>query len=54
MKSGDYVRKLARFIEDEVTEKILIEDLNVLLPNDKFQKIRKSLKDEVLIYLKHQ
>ncbi len=43
-----YLEKLAKLIKKEVTETTLNEDLNVLLPLEKFQKIRKGLKQEVL------
>lgn len=54
MKMGteDYLKKLIKFIEKQITEKILSEDLNMLLPYDKFQKIRKTLKPETLIFLR--
>ena len=52
LNTDDYVRKLIKFIEEKVTEKILTEDLNALLPYDKFQKIRKTLKAETLLFLK--
>ena len=48
----DYIKILIEFIEDKITQKILTEDLSTLLPYPKFQKIRKTLKDEVLIFLK--
>ncbi len=48
----DYFRQLIEFIENKVTDTVLSEDLNTLLPNEKFQKIRKTLKQETLIFLK--
>ena len=48
----NYIKILIEFIEDKITQKILTEDLSTLLPYPKFQKIRKTLKDEVLIFLK--
>ena len=47
-----YIHILIDFIEKEITEVVLTEDLNTLLPNDKFKKIRKTLKGEVLIFLR--
>lgn len=48
-----YIKMLIDFIEKEITETILTQDLSTLLPNDRFQKIRKTLKSEVLIFLKN-
>lgn len=47
-----YIKMLIDFIEKEITETVLTQDLSSLLPYDKFQKIRKSLKPEVLIFLR--
>lgn len=43
---------LIGFIEKEITETIITQDLSTLLPNDKFQKIRRILKPEVLMFLR--
>ncbi len=51
LKAGEYINKLAKFIDEKVTEKILTEDLNTLLPFERFNKIRKVLKPEVLRFL---
>ncbi|KKR71824.1 MAG: hypothetical protein UU16_C0052G0001, partial [Candidatus Woesebacteria bacterium GW2011_GWA2_40_7] len=48
----NYVKILIDFIEKEINETNISQDLNALLPNDKFQKIRKTLKIEVLIFLR--
>ncbi|KKU06990.1 MAG: hypothetical protein UX11_C0022G0023 [Candidatus Collierbacteria bacterium GW2011_GWC2_45_40] len=45
------LKKLIKFIDDKVTDKIITEDLNSLLPLEKFNKIRKVLKQEVLMFL---
>ena len=47
-----YIRKLAKFIQEKVTDKTLHEDLNALLPPSSFSAIRKTLKAEVLLFLK--
>ncbi len=47
-----YIKVLIDFVEKEINETILTQDLSMLLPNDKFQKIRKTLKSEVLIFLR--
>lgn len=52
MSAEDYFKKLIKFIEEKVTDRALSEDLNMLLPYDQFQKIRKTLKPETLIFLR--
>ena len=52
LKTKDYLEALIDFIESKITEKILTEDLNSLLPYPKFQAIRKTLKKEVILFLK--
>lgn len=47
-----YIKELAGFIEKRVTQKMITEDLSFLLPTDRFQAIRKTLKSEVLLFLK--
>jgi predicted nucleotidyltransferase component of viral defense system len=47
----DYLKKLADFITKHVTQTIINEDLNTLLPPDKFQQIRKILIPETLSLL---
>ncbi len=49
---NDYLKKLTKFIEKEITDRIIIEDLNTLLPLDRFTKVRKMLKKEVLMFLR--
>ena len=46
-----YFKELKEFIAKKVTDKTLSEDLNYLLPSDKFQKVRKILKRETLLFL---
>jgi predicted nucleotidyltransferase component of viral defense system len=48
-----YLLKLIEFIKEKVTDKILSEDLNTLLPYEEFNKIRKVLKKEVLVFLEN-
>lgn len=47
----EFLKILKTFIEDHVTQTILDQDLNSLLPPEQFQKIRKNLKREVLMFL---
>jgi len=48
LKPKKYLRKLSDFIKKHVTQTIVNEDLNTLLPNKKFQQIRKVLIPETL------
>jgi len=51
-KTADiFFKKLIQFIKDRITEKILEQDLNILLPREKFQRIRKILTRETLVFL---
>jgi hypothetical protein len=43
--------KLISFIKERVTQTIINEDLNTLLPNNRFQQIRKILIPETLSLL---
>lgn len=47
-----YIKMLIDFVERQINETILTQDLSTLLPSDKFQKLRKTLKSEVLIFLR--
>lgn len=49
-----YLTKLVDFIEKHVDQTVINEDLNMLLPPQKFSAIRKSLKAEVLTILKSE
>jgi len=49
-----FLNKLTGFIEKKITQKIIDEELNSLVPYDDFSKIRKILKDEVLMFLKDE
>jgi len=50
----DYFRQLEKFIGENLTRKIIEEDLNTLLDYNKFIKIRKYLKDETLGFIKSE
>ena len=52
--SRAYVKELAVFVQNHLTEKIITEDLSFLLPPDRFQIIRRVLKPEVLMFLKNE
>ncbi len=49
----EYIKKLVKFIDEKVTQTMIDQDLNMLLPVEKFNKIRKTLKQDTLLYLKN-
>lgn len=49
-----YLKKLIGFIENNFTEKIIDQDLNLLLPPEKFQQMRKIVKREALMFLRDE
>lgn len=49
-----FFEKLAEFIEKYVTTTLIDQDLNTLLEHGQFQKIRKNLKQETLMFLKNE
>lgn len=50
----DYLRRLVEFIGKKISQRIIDQDLNTLLPRDKFIAIRKTLKQEVLVLLQDE
>lgn len=56
MKSSvkEFFTQLIDFIQEKVTQTSINEDLNMLLPPDRFSAIRKSLKLEVVAMLKNE
>lgn len=50
----DFLEKLSAFVEREITDRIISEDLNYLLPTRQFQLIRKVLKREVLTLIRDE
>ena len=53
LEVGEYIKKLIDFIDKKVTQKMIDQDLNILLPFSKFNKIRKTLKQDTLLYLRN-
>lgn len=49
-----YLKELINFIEVKITEKILTQDLSLLLPYDRFKAIRKKLIKETLMFLRDE
>jgi len=50
----DYLGRLIDFIKEHVTQTIIDEDLNTLLPNKQFQQVRKILIPETLSLLANE
>lgn len=49
-----FFQELMDFIEKEITETVIGQDLNLLLSYKKFQSVRKTLKQETLMFLKDE
>lgn len=54
LEPKDYFSELSKFIKKHVTQTIINEDLNTLLPNKQFQQIRKVLIPETLAILERE
>ena len=54
LKPKDYFGKLIDFVKEHVTQTIINEDLNTLLPYNRFQQIRKILLPETLSLLNRE
>ncbi|OGG11926.1 hypothetical protein A2Z00_04365 [Candidatus Gottesmanbacteria bacterium RBG_13_45_10] len=52
VKVQEYIAQLVDFIDHKVTQRLIAEDLNYLLPLKKFQAIRKTLKEETILLLR--
>lgn len=50
----DFFKDLISFVEKKVTDELITQDLNVLLPYEKFRMIRKTLKLETLMFLRDE
>ena len=50
--TNTYLKDLEKFIEKNITETIITQDLNFLLDPTKFNSIRKTLKDETLALIR--
>lgn len=49
-----FFEELVIFIEKRINQTIINQDINFLLPPDKFKKIREALKPEVLMFLRDE
>ncbi|MFC1678208.1 nucleotidyl transferase AbiEii/AbiGii toxin family protein [Patescibacteria group bacterium] len=46
--------QLIQFVDKEITEKVINQDINMLLPSKSFHRIRKVLKQETLMFLRDE
>lgn len=49
-----YLKDLYKFIDENVTQTLIDQDLNTLLPLESYKKIRKTLKTEALMFLNNE
>ncbi|MBU1111034.1 nucleotidyl transferase AbiEii/AbiGii toxin family protein [Patescibacteria group bacterium] len=49
-----YLKELSDFVEEKITENVITQDLNFLLPYEEFNRIRKTLKQETLVLLRDE
>lgn len=54
MQVKKYLVYLRNFINKKITQTIIDQDLNTLLPIETYSKIRKTLKDETLMFLDNE
>ncbi len=50
----EFFEKLSNFIQEKISDKIITQDLNMLIEYDKFRKIRKTLKTETIMFIKNE
>lgn len=51
---ADFFQELIAFVESHITQTIIEQDINTLLPYEQFNKIRTSLKQETIMFLKDE
>ena len=51
---GDFLEELIDFIEQKITQTTINQDLNTILPKEKFGQIRKVIKNETLTLLRDE
>jgi len=51
---GKFMKELFRFVDKKISQIVIDQDINHLISADRFQKIRKVLKREVLMFLKDE
>lgn len=51
---AEYLKELIIFIEENITQTVIQQDLNLILPADKFRRVRKTIKNETLMLLRNE
>lgn len=51
---GVFFKELVAFVDKHITQKVIDQDLNVLMPPDQFRRIRTHLKREALLFLRDE
>ena len=54
LKVNEYLKYLRNFISEKITQTLIDQDLNTLLPFETYNKIRKTLKEETLMFLDNE
>lgn len=54
MPVKEYLSYLRNFINEKITQTLIDQDLNTLLPLETYSKIRKTLKEETLMFLDNE
>jgi len=54
LKVKEYLKYLRNFINEKITQTLIDQDLNTLLPFETYNKIRKTLKEETLMFLDNE
>ena len=49
-----FFNDLIGFVKKNITQKVIDQDLNVLLPPDRFRALRKNIKQESLVFLQDE
>ncbi len=52
--ADDFLQKLIAFVDEKITQTIIDQDLNALLPLEDFRRIRHVLKQEVMMFLRDE
>ncbi|MBU0486814.1 MAG: nucleotidyl transferase AbiEii/AbiGii toxin family protein [Bacteroidetes bacterium] len=53
-KACTFFEELISFIRDHVTQKVIDQDINMLLPKSVFSRLRNSIKQETLMFLEYE
>jgi len=54
VKTAVYLKTLLEFIKEKINDKVISQDLNHLLNREQFQVVRKTLKQETIVFLERE